>query len=254
MTTTTVYKQLTPFIFGVCFMLMLVSCGGDAKSGAGEPGKPSRDTNPIEDEVPEELGLVGRYEVKFDSLNSHIGGNLYAQADLQVLNDQIVVRMDVRDSVPSTPHSQFIYSGTECPSLLTNDTNGDGNIDPIEASAVIGDILVPLDSNIDGQDLGQNEFQAADIVGKYTYEIEGVLSRLLADLHAPDMNMKDEISKLKSTEKLKLEGKVIVIQGIAQTVYLPASVRTHGGTSDRGSFIKSCGKIKRRPTPVVSAE
>jgi len=256
MTKKTIYKQLTSLVFGACVMTMLVSCGGGVKSGAGVSGTPSRDANRVQEEVSEELGLVGRYEVQFESLNSQIGGNISAEGKLQVMGDQIMVDLDVKDSYANTPHSQFIYSGAECPSLMSHDTNNDGFIDPIEASAVIGDILVPLDSNIDGQDLGLNEFQAANVFGKYSYYIEGALSSLLADLHAPDMNQNDETVKLKSNEKFKLEGKVVVVQGVAQTEYLPGSVRTHEGTSDRGSLIKACGKIKRvmfnADTPVVS--
>lgn len=256
MTKTTIYKQLTPLVFGASVMTMLASCGGGVKSGSGESGSPSRNQNPIQPEVSEELGLVGRYEVQFESLNSQIGGNTSATGMLQVMGDQMVVDIDVDYSLPNTPHSQFIYSGSECPSPMGHDTNNDGFIDPVEASAVIGDILVPLDSNIDGQDLGLNEFQSANVLGKYSYYIEGVLSSLLADLHTPDLNQNDELAKLKSTEKFKLEGKVVVVQGIALTEYLPGSVRTHEGTSDRGSLIKACGKIKRvmfnAETPVVS--
>ncbi len=258
MTKTTIYKQFTSLVFGACVMSMLASCGGGVKSGAGETGERPRNTNPIVEDVPEELGLVGRYVVEFDSMNSQTGGNIASEAMLQVMGDQIVVHLDVKDSLPNTAHSQFIYSGTECPSVHTHDTNADGYIDPIEASAVIGDILVPLDTNIDGQELGQNEFEAANMFGRYNYKIEGVLSALLADLHAPDLNPNDEVAKLKANEKFKLEGKVIVVQGVAQTEWLPGSIRTHEGTSDRGSLIKACGKIKRvifnGTTPVVPGE
>lgn len=240
MTNTTIFKQFSSLVFGACVMSMLTSCG-NSSSGGGETSK--RAKNPVK-QPQEELGITGRYVAKFKSLNSSVAGVTYAEGKIQVMGDQITVAMDVKDSPANTVHSQMIYAATECPSEA-HDTNNDGFIDPIEASKVLGQILIPLDGDLNTQADGIQEFPTSNFMGKYTYYKEGVLSSLVADLQAPDMDTKDELTKLEPTEDLKLEGKVIVIQGVSSDIYIPGSVRTFEGASDRATLSIACGKITR---------
>jgi hypothetical protein len=241
MTNTTIFKQLSSLVFGACVMSMLTSCG-NSTSGGGQSPKQGR-KNPIEQ--PEEaLGLTGRYVVKFKALNSSVAGVTNAIGKIQIVGDQITVDMDVKDSPATTNHSQMIYSANECPTEA-HDTNNDGFIDPIEASKVLGQILIPLDADLNSQFDGIQEFPTSNFMGTYTYYKEGVLSSLIADLQAPDADEKDELTKLKSSEELKLEGKVIVIQGVSNDIYVPGSVRTFNGASDRATLSIACGKITR---------
>ena len=68
---------------------------------------------------------------------------------------------------------------------------------------------------------------------------------MLADLNAPDLNLQDEIVKLIPGHDLKLQGKVIVIEGVSQDDYLPGSIQSIGSNSDRKSLPIACGIIKR---------
>ena len=237
MTTPVIYKQIASLVFGACVMSMLVSCS-KSSSGGGEKAKDNYRIDPVE------LGLTGRYIAKFRSLNSSVAGVTAAEAKIQVVGDQITVSMAVKDSPASTIHSQFIYSASECPTEA-HDTNSDGFIDPIEASKVLGKILIPLDADLNSQAEGSQDYPQSNFLGTYTYYKEGVLSNLIADLRSPDQDEKDEVGKISADEELKLEGKVIVIQGIANEVYLPGSVRTFEGLSDRATLSIACGKITR---------
>lgn len=238
MTTPTIYKQLTSLIFGACVMSMLASCS-KSSSGGGVNFK----KDPLRQE-PEELGITGRYIAKFHSLNSSVAGVTAAEAKIQVMGDQITVSLAVKDSPASTVHSQFIYAASECPTEV-HDTNSDGFIDPVEASKVLGKILIPLDAELNSQEEGSQDFPQSNFLGTYSYYKEGVLSSLITDLQSPDDNDKDEVGKISINEQLKLEGRVIVIQGIANDVYLPGSVRTFDGLSDRATLSIACGKIAR---------
>jgi hypothetical protein len=241
MTNTTIFKQFSSLVFGACVMSMLASCGNSSSGSRSGGGK--RGNNPVQQ--PEEaLGITGRYVAKFKSLNSSVAGVTNAAANIQVMGDQITVAMDVNDSPVNTVHSQMIYSATECPTEV-HDTNNDGFIDPIEASKVLGQILIPLDADLNSQFEGIQEFPSSNFMGNYNYYKEGVLSSLISDLQVPDMDEKDQLTKLTSTEELKLEGKVIVIQGVSNDIYLPGSVRTFEGTSDRATLSIACGKITR---------
>lgn len=240
MTNTTIFKQFSSLVFGACVMSMLASCGNSSSGGGGST---NRAKNPVQ-QPDEELGITGRYVAKFKSLNSSVAGVTNAEAKIQVIGDQITVAMNVKDSPANTVHSQMIYSANECPSEA-HDTNSDGFIDPLEASKVLGQILIPLDADLNSQADGIEDYPTANFLGNYTYYKEGVLSSLIADLQAPDIDTKDELLKLESTEDLKLEGKVIVIQGVSNEIYIPGSVRTFDGASDRATLSIACGKITR---------
>ncbi len=230
----TIYTQLSSLVFGACVMSLMASCGGTEKSAAS----PGSEKNPIT-----QLGLEGRYIAKLNALNTSVAGVTIAEAKVQVIADQLAVSMEVKDSPASTTHSQFIYEGTECPSEI-HDTNNDGFIDAIEASKVLGKILIPLDANLNSQSEGLESFPESNFLGNYSYYKEGVLSQLVADLTAPDMDEKDEITKLSGSD-LQLEGKVVVVQGVSNQTYIPGSVATFDGLSDRATLTIACGKISR---------
>lgn len=237
MTKATVYKQVSSLVIGVCIMPFLTSCSGESKSATN---KSSPQKNPYS----QELGLEGRYTVKFDGLNSSVAGNPHAEAKIQVVADKVAFAVNVKDSAASTTHATLIYSGTECPSEI-HDTNSDGFIDPVEASEVLGQVLIPLDGDLNSQEQGLDNFPTTDFLGSLSYYKEGELSLMLADLKAPDSNVKDELAKLEENQELSLDGKVMVIQGVASDVYLPGSIRAFEGVSDRASLSIACGKISR---------
>lgn len=236
MTIQTIYKQLSALVFGVCLMPFLTSCGGKSETSNSQ----KRSQNPFK----QELGLEGRYTVKFYSLNSALAGNSNAEGRIQIVGDKIAVGINMKDSPARTQHAQTIYEGSECPSEV-HDTNSDGFIDPIEASKILGQVLIPLDGDLNGQLAGIETFPVSNFQGNYSYYKEGELSQLLTDLKSEDLDLKDELKKMSEKDELKLEGKVIVIQGISDDTYLPGSIRTFEGVSDRASLSIACGKIVR---------
>jgi hypothetical protein len=167
-----------------------------------------------------------------------------AKGNIHVIADKISVEINAKESPAMTGHSQFIYSASECPTEL-NDINNDGYIDPQEASSVLGPILIPLDGDLNSQDQGADIFPVADSMGAYSYYSEGFVSDLISDLQTLDPDPKDELGKLHQNEKLKLEGKVIVIKGIPEDQYLPGSIATFTNESDRATLPIACGKIVR---------
>ena len=230
----TIYKQLASLVLGACIMSALTACSEEkVKSDRGYKAEPI-----------EELGVEGKYEVKFSALNTSVAGMTEAKATIHVIADQISVGLEVKDSPATTIHSQFIYTASECPTEL-NDSNNDGFIDPVEAAKVLGSILIPLDGDLNAQEDGMTIFPTANGVGSYSYYQEADFLRLVADLQSPDLNPKDEFIKLNGREDLKLEGKVIIIQGIPEESYLPGSIRVIQPDTDRAALPIACGKIIR---------
>jgi hypothetical protein len=76
-------------------------------------------------------------------------------------------------------------------------------------------------------------------------ELEVILTIRKLCLQSPDLNPRDELIKLNASEDLKLEGKVIIVQGIPQDIYLPGSIRVIQPDTDRAALPIACGKIVR---------
>ena len=230
------YNQMASLVLGVCIMSGMAGCQEDHAKTKVRGGQKT--------EQIEEIRIDGKYEVKFVALNTSVSGVSNAKANIHVIADRISVGLEMKESPAESTHSQFIYSASECPNDL-NDTNNDGYIDPVEASKVLGSILIPLDGDLSSQTSGLDDFPVSDSMGNYSYYQESILSDLISDLKSKDMNPDDELVKLLPKQNLQLEGKVIIIQGISDEVYLPGSIQTIGTNSDRATLPIACGKISR---------
>ncbi len=189
------------------------------------------------------LGIDGKYKVVFSPLNASVAGMSEGLASLHVIGDTFSVNIDMKQVHASTLHMQAIYNGSACPTFA-NDTNDDGFIDQIEALRVTGKVLIPLDGKLDSQDEGGSEFPMATAAGQYKYDRDSSLGRLTDDLRMIDINEEDTTIKLGSNE-LSFVGKVIVIHGVAEEIYLPGSVRSFGLISERATLPVACGIILR---------
>ncbi len=228
------YTQFVSLVLGATLMTAMISCTDESF----HPAK-NKTTNQLE-----ESQIEGRYEVTFSPLNSSVSGITEGKAKIRIIADKISVSVEMTDSPAKAIHSQFIYTASECPTEI-HDINNDGFIDQVEAAKVLGSILIPLDGDLNSQEQGEAQFPWSDSLGNYSYYQEGELSNLLADLAAPDLNLQDEIVKLIPGHDLKLQGKVIVIEGVSQDDYLPGSIQSIGSNSDRKSLPIACGIIKR---------
>ena len=224
MNTKTTFQQLASLVLGICIMTAFSSCNNQhVKSGTRQHS-----------DTMEEFTIDGNYEVNFLPLNSSVGGVTNVKAKIHVIADQITVKLNVKDSPPMTTHTQFIHDSTVCPGEI-DDVNNDGFIDPVEAVSVLNGILIPLDGNLNSYDEGMTQFPISNAIGNYNYYQEGILSLLI-----------DDLVKLGNDENLKLEGKVVVIYGIPEDIYLPGSIRNIGPSTDRAALPIACGKISRK--------
>lgn len=177
----------------------------------------------------EKVGVRSKYRADFSSLNSSVAGMTSGTAEVEVDRDSFSVHLEVKDSPTFSTHSQFIYEATECPSY-SDDKNQDEIIDPIEAQTVLGVALLSLDSDLSSQELGSEIFPAANGIGHYVYSQRTSYSKLFYDLAA-------------AGTELELEGKIIVIHGISEDTYLPATVNAEEGKSVRTLLAIACGKM-----------
>ena len=184
------------------------------------------------------------YMARFNTLNSQLNGTISGSATLYFKDDVFKSYVRFFAGYPDTWHMQNIFTGNRCPTV-EDDLNQDGHIDIVEAYQVLGKIIIPLDGDINSQAGGNNIFPLGDAWGSYSYEKEANEKSFLRDLKSSDPNPDDNIVKLGRDEKLNLNGRAVLIQGISAQTILPESVATTAGRPIHQTLPIACGILSR---------
>jgi hypothetical protein len=141
-------------------------------------------------------------------------------------------------------HRQTIHLGSRCPTIR-DDINGDGYVDLRETIFAVGNIIIPLDGDIDTQVDGSGwSPQGNGIAGGYFYERTASFSRMFEDLRELDTNSIDEVEKLPYDQGMSMENRVVLILGVGTQMRLPDSIQTLGGMTRHRSLPIACGVLK----------
>jgi hypothetical protein len=226
--------NLRPFLFMSCLGFLLIpSC---AKYEDFNPKQISA--------LKEESSIEGHFSALLEPMNSSISGNTTGLVKLKLMEDHFSVAVSIQDSPPFSEHYQAIYFGAECPSEA-DDTNRDGFIDFQEVHQIYKGMLIPLDGNLSGQELGFEILTRSDALGSYNYYQETSFSLLLQDLLDFKNQSTEHFYKLPSLASLKLEGLIIIIHGVSDDVYLPGTIQSFGNFPDRSLVPIACAKVQR---------
>lgn len=142
-------------------------------------------------------------------------------------------------------HRQAIHLGSRCPNV-SDDINGDGYVDLREAHFVVGNVIIPLDGDLDTQLEGSGWYpQGNGVAGGYFYERTTSFSRLFEDLRDVDPNSVDMTEKIPYDEGLSLHKKVVLVLGISTSTRLPDSIDTMAGLGRHASLPIACGVLTR---------
>lgn len=231
-------KIWTPLVLGTC-LIAAVSCGSDDDdSGSGAQ----------QEEAPQAQTDVGTYNVTFSPVNAGVAGNAAAGTGTITVDEQsIAVQLDMTGVPARITHLQNIGSGSACPGAGA-DANGDGFVDVVEGVPSYGQILIPLDANLNSQASGANVGGRADSSGAYRYSRRAQYSRLLEDLQREDTNTSDAVTKLpQGTTLLGLEGRTVIIHGVPESANLPDTVAGLPGSNASAERVIpiACGVITR---------
>jgi hypothetical protein len=192
--------------------------------------------------------IDGHYQARFMTLNPHVNGTIPGSANFVRKDQKLLTYVRLFAGGVRAWHQQFVYTGNRCPTL-SDDTNNDGYIDIREAEAVLGKILIPLDSDITTQNSGRRYFPIADLSGHYQYERRTSFKTFLQDLQEVDSDPDDDLIKLSQGEGLRLIGKTVLILGVAETVDLPETVGTKGKHKAFQTLPIACGVFAKVTTP-----
>lgn len=197
-------EKFTPIVLGVCMLTFVAACGSDDDS--------SSSATPQQEQTQE-----GIYEADLLPVpgNEDVAGTISGKARFVHIADSFTATVNV-DGAPAAAHIQHVHAGRACPTEAA-DTNQDTQVDVSEANAVSGLVLIPLDSDISSQASGSNSSTGAS----YDYTQVTSFSQMLSDLRADDTNPNDIVTKLPQGEELNLEGRVVMIHGVAGDPTLP---------------------------------
>jgi hypothetical protein len=219
----------------LALLLVTFACG---QGGGGDERPTPQDEQRAEETLVYEKA---EYVAFLRPLNTRANGFINSgRADIKV--DMKLAMTLVMDDAAGVIHVQSIHTGRRCP-RREDDTNRDGYIDIIEALTVSGNILIPLDDDIEGQTLGN---ERNPIGRSYTYQRSGSMRKLLDDLFLPDEDLGDNVVKLRGRSRFSLAGRVILVHGVDQSAGLPTTVASLGGMPTAMSLPVACGRIVKK--------
>lgn len=163
-------------------------------------------------------------------------------ATFSLTGDALTVTVDAAGADTSTTIRQHVHVNGACPTQAA-DTNADGFIDGVEAGAVVGLVLVPLDGDISTQSAGATGFPVSDATGAYEWADTVSFSTLISDLTAADPDPNDQLAKLTGTD-IELDTRVVQLHGVADTLALPGTVAALPGLTPQQSLPIACGAIE----------
>lgn len=184
------------------------------------------------------------YLAKFHTLNPQINGIIAGSATIHITPEHIKAFVRLFAGSPRAWHMQHVFIGDRCPDIR-DDLNLDGFIDIQEAYKVVGNIIIPLDGDISSQKSELYTFPVANESGSYSYDKEAKFKHFIKDLKKADKNENDNIIKLDPYEELNLEGKVVIIQGVASDVVIPETVASYGSRKTFQTLPVACGVFKK---------
>ena len=201
---------MRPHILLLVSMLFVVSCGGKSNGNGHAEGTNPNENEEVQNETISSDGsnINGVYATTLLAMNKNIHIWKVGTAAIQRVGDSFTALVKIKYGQRNTTFKQSIYSGTRCPTMK-DDLNEDAYIDINEALVAIGQIVIPLDGNLDSQMEGAAIYPSGDAdYGAFLYKSSSSFARMFADLKTPDMNPSDNIIKLKADEGLSLQGRV----------------------------------------------
>jgi hypothetical protein len=224
-------KKINNIVPVLC-VLVLTSCGGNSGGGSGSGNNRTQQMQVTE----------GTYKAILRPYNFTVAGWIpNGMTDIKIVGDEVEVKSWLDDS-SAVVHMQNIHLGTKCPTIA-NDLNKDGFVDFNETVKVTNKILIPLDSDLNTQSGGANNYPQ----GNFSYFQKASLGNIMNDLKMQDLDRNDFTAKLSATDGLNLEGKVIIVTGAAANRALPWTVSTVNGQTRELSIPIACGVIERMP-------
>lgn len=221
-------------------------------AACGKAGSPT--ATPYREELKADgSNINGNYTAQLFPVNINLHAPSAGKASMTREGDELIARVKLTVGAKGANYRQAIYWGNRCPGVEA-DINRDGWIDMTEMESTLGDVIIPLDGNLDSQSLGTGQYPSGfNARGAFFYKKTASFSRFFEDLKSPDENTHDRVMKLGENTGFTFLGKVILIQGATEDYKIPDSVSSYYGLSRIRSLPIACG-VLFKADDVVSDE
>jgi len=179
------------------------------------------------------------YSVTLQAVNAQVAPTAFGNGSLAMDKDNFTANINL-SLAPLGTHIQSITVGGACPTIA-DDKNGDGFVDAVEAQAIAGKTLIPLDGDLSSQEAGADGYP----VDNYNYSETTSFAKMLSDLVLPDTDPNDSIVKLSTSDELTFQGKVVMIHGVDAATVLPATVQSIDGLPAQATLPLVCGVLQK---------
>lgn len=222
------------------FLCTLVSCGNND----GPRYNPLYAIPAEESSLPDGSNIEGTYAADLIPLNVNLHLKTVGKVGIERVGDNFTVQVKLKYGSPNVEHKQAIYLGNRCPNLY-DDLNKDAYIDLMESQIAMGGMLIPLDGDLESQKGGYGNWPVSAESGGYLYRQTGSFERLFTDLKQEDSDLTDSMVKLGADDGVSLAGRVLIIQGTADSTFLPITVAEVEGMSRSKAIPVACAILQK---------
>lgn len=232
----------------VVSLFLLASCVGSSGSNKGldtsspqTSGSPTSTPNNQNEVIqPDGSNVQGNYASEIWPINTNLHLKNIGYVGVTRDGDSFRASVKLKYGPKGARIKQAFYTARRCPNI-NDDINKDAYIDILEARLAVGKIVIPFDSSLDSQSLG--DYPSTDATGKMFYSQMASFDRMFMDLKSVDENPSDDLIKLKDDEGITLPGRIVMFQGVPETTTLPESVATTDGESKHTTLPVGCAVL-----------
>jgi hypothetical protein len=219
-------SQGYPFLLFLFILTSLSACGEKSSRSDQSPSTlPTLGEGVNQNENIESDGsnVQGFYEAPIWPVNVNLHLKQIGVVGFSRLDDEARGLVKLNYGPRSVRVKISILTARRCPNL-NDDLNGDAFIDIEETKKMMGQVLIPLDDNLETQELG--DFPATTSSGQLNYSQRASFDKLFLDLKAIDPLPMDDLIKLGPEDGFTLPGRIVIIQGASSENLLPSTVAT----------------------------
>lgn len=230
-------------LFSILSLASLVSCG----SPSGTSNGPIATQN--ETIRADGSNIKGFYAADLIPMNYNLHFKQVGTAGVMREDDAFTAYVKFKYGPKDTSVRQAIYTGRRCPNIF-DDLNKDAYIDINEARIAIGQITIPLDADLSSQNAGSYNYPTTSGAGDFFYEVSTSFQEMFTDLKDEDRNPNDNVIKLAENDGITFPGRIVLIQGLSDKVFLPETVGTNEDGDKYETIPVACGvlwKVPKKP-------
>lgn len=228
-------KVMTLFKWPLTMSLLILA------AACGKAGKPTGESPYREELQADGSNINGTYSAVLFPVNINLHAPKAGMATFTRSGDELVAKVKLDVGAQGGSYRQAVYWGNRCPGI-ESDSNKDGYLDMTEIESILGDVIIPLDGDLDSQSGGTGNYPSGlNSRGSYFYKKTASFSRFFDDLKEEDPNTRDRVRKLEDQAGFTFLGKVVLVQGASETFKIPETVSSYYGLSRESSLPIACG-------------